>query len=132
MSRFNKNGIILISILTIGILLSFFSYQSKSHKSIKLIDIESINIWGNTTRIASSDEVRDIVNWFNSITDIRANKDFEGTTPEAGIVIKLKTGDSILILKSGIDFEVQRTNIFGKRISYWGKEANIRRLLEFH
>jgi hypothetical protein len=84
---------------------------------------------GNENRMADIAEKQNIVKWFNAITDVRENKDFAGTTPESGIIIKLKLGSEIHILKSGEDFEVQRTNILGNHISYLGKQSNIRDIL---
>jgi hypothetical protein len=91
--------------------------------------VEYIKIWGITNRMADSNEKQDIIYWFNLTTDVRHNKYFAGTTPESGILIKFKNGSSIHILKSGTDFEVQRTNGTGKLISYWGKQSNIKYIL---
>ncbi len=129
MKRYRNFKILMISILAIGLIYYFFTNSNKLHESINISDVESINIWGRTSRIANSDEEQDIIKWFNSINNIRQNKDFAGTTPEAGIIIQLKTGNSILILKSGTDFEVQRTYSSGKYISYWGKQSEIRYIL---
>lgn len=117
--------ILLILILALGLISYYFL---RIHKPINANDVESVNIWGNTSGVTTSVEKQDIVKWFNSITNIRNNKDFAGTTPNAGVIIKLKTGDEIFIINSGSDFEVQRNNIFGKRISYWGKQPNIRNI----
>jgi len=57
------------------------------------------------------------------------NKNFAGTTPDSGIVIKLKSGEYISIISSGKDFEIQR-NINGEEVSYWGKNKYIKSLLE--
>jgi|BioPla2DNA2_1021312.scaffolds.fasta_scaffold27136_4 hypothetical protein len=129
MKRHLKFIVLLISILSIGLIYYFSTYASELHEPINVSDVESIKIWGRTSRIANSDEKRDIIKWFNSTSNIRENKDFAGTTPDAGIVIKLQTGNEILILKSGTDFEVQRTNSSGVRISYWGEQSNIRNIL---
>lgn len=107
----------------------FFTNTSKLHEPVNVNDVESINIWGSTNRMADSVEKQDIINWFNSTTDVRQNKYFAGTTPESGVLIKLINGSSIHILKSGTDFEVQRINSSGKFISYWGKQSNIRNIL---
>lgn len=88
--KHSRNLIILIiSLLAIVIIYCFFTDTRKLHESISVSDVESINIWGDTSRMANSDEKQDIVKWFNAITDVRENKDFAGTTPESGIIIKL-------------------------------------------
>jgi hypothetical protein len=100
------------------------------HIPINENDVKDITIYGHNTRIVSNNEKKEIIKWFNSITDIRNNKEFAEKTPEAGIIIDLKSGSRVLILQSGTDFEVQRTDISGKPISYWGKQPNIRNLLD--
>ena len=110
----------LITILAIGLI----SYDFlRLHKPINLSDVESVNIWGNTSNVARNLEKQDIVKWFNSITNIRENKDFAGTTPDAGIIITLKTGNRISIINSGADFEVQRISRSGNAISYRTRNA---------
>jgi len=87
------------------------------HEPINVSDVESVNIWGNTSEVASSIEKQDIVKWFNSITNIRENKGCAGTTPDAGIIIKLKTGSQIIYykfrfgLRSATAKQVWRCNI---------------------
>ncbi|MHB8131128.1 MAG: hypothetical protein ACYDEX_19275 [Mobilitalea sp.] len=129
MKRYRNLIIFIIFILFFGLIFCFFTNTSKLHEQVNVNDVETINIWGTTNRVADSVEKQDITNWFNSTTNVRQNKYFAGTTPEAGINIKLKNGSSIHILKSGTDFEVQRTNSSGKFISYWGKQSNIRNVL---
>lgn len=129
MKHLRNLTILLICLFVIVIIYCSFTDTMKLHESISVSDVESINIWGHTSRMANSDEKQDIVKWFNSITNVRENKDFAGTTPESGIIIKVKNGNEILILKSGTDFEVQRINSLGKRISYWGNQSNIRYIL---
>lgn len=130
MKHYRNLIILLISILVIVAVYCFFANSNKLHKPINVNDVESINIIGRTTsRIANKEETQNIVKWFNSITNIRENKDLSGTTAEAVIIIKLKTGNEISISKSGKDFEVQRTNNSGELISYWGKQSNIRDIL---
>ncbi|MEQ8197206.1 MAG: hypothetical protein ABRQ27_04270, partial [Clostridiaceae bacterium] len=62
---------------------------SSIHEHINLTDVESVEIEGSAikgdVRIATENEMKDIVNWFNSISDIRENKDFRGTTSESEI-----------------------------------------------
>lgn len=107
------------------------------HIKIDVNNVESIRIYGAAIKgdkFANQDEIIDIINWFNSATDIGRNKDFQGVgTPESGIIIQLKSGfgnKSIGILKSGQDFEVQRYDKHGKYVSYWGKQINIKNILK--
>lgn len=103
------------------------------HSCISDDEINSIYISGMSThgniKIEDDKEIKNIVKWFNAITDIRENKDFLGVTDNSEIIINLKTNKQILILKSGIDFEIQRYDKNGKWISYWGKQTDISRLL---
>ncbi len=107
---------------------------SSIHKPVSVADVSSIRVWGNglpaghSGRDATGKEISQIVKWLNESKDIRPNKDFAGTTPDSGIVINLKSGQSILILNSGSDFEVQREDI-GKRVSYWAKNPELRDFL---
>lgn len=122
--------LIIIIFFLLIVVIHFVSNANKLHTPINENDVKYITIYGHNTRVVSAYEKKEIIKWFNSITGIRNNKEFAGTTPEAGIIIDLKAGNRILILQSGIDFEVQRTNIAGNPISYWGKQPNIRNLLD--
>ena len=129
-SRLLLISTVLIILFALGTVFYINNNTNTLHESLTINEVESINIWGKTNRTADSDEKQYIVNWFNSITDIRKNKDFAGTTPEAGICIKLKNNSFILVLESGKDFEVQRTDKSGKQVSYWGKQPDIRDILK--
>lgn len=103
------------------------------HKSISRNDIESIQIYGINTAITLVDDavlIDKLIKWFNNSSDIGPNKNFEGTTPESGIIINLKSGKRILILRSGKDFEVQRNDVRPKNISYWAKQQDIKDYLD--
>lgn len=133
----HKKFLIIILIL-IFIILGAYRWRTYSinsiHTHISISDVESIKIWGSSIKsegkIATAEERKDIVRWFNSISDIRKNKDFQGTTEEVGIIILLKSKNKISIGSSGWNFEVQRYNKNGKWISYWGKHPEIERILE--
>jgi hypothetical protein len=119
--------IIIILFIICGTLL----YRKLSvHKQISSDNISSIQVWGVHVkqREANKEEKEKIMKEFNSINSIRRNKDFQGTTPNSGITIKLKSGDHIIVIQSGIDFEIQRP-ADGKQISYWGKNKYIKELL---
>jgi hypothetical protein len=123
--------IILSAIILFGafFLWSWFS-EKELHQPITADTIESITFWGIGNEIkATNEEIIQMVNWFNSATDIRANKHFAGSTPESGIMIKLKSGNIIGIISSGDNFEVQRNDVKKENISYWAKEPNIFELL---
>lgn len=125
---------LLVSLISIGLIFNIFA-TSKLPRPINIDDVQNIAIWNKVdwelkSRIATYDEKQKMVAWFNSVTDIRTNKYFAGETPEAGIIIKLKSGKQISIIRSGIDFEVQTNNLLGKRISYWGKQKDIKNLLD--
>lgn len=122
--------VLLLSVLVVGLLYYLFMNKGKLHEEIHLSDVDAVIIWNSEgRRLASSEEEQDIIRWFNSMTNIRHNKDYAGTTPEAGIIIELKTGRGIQILASGTDFEVQRTNSSGKHVSYWGQQSDIKDIL---
>lgn len=80
-------------------------------------------------RNATKEEIENITKWFNSATDIRRNRRFAGTTPDAGIIIKLKSGGEISLVRSGEDFEIQRDYGMGT-VSYWVKQPDIKKLLD--
>ncbi|MBO8169666.1 MAG: hypothetical protein H0Z35_10845 [Thermoanaerobacteraceae bacterium] len=52
------------------------------------------------------------------------------TLLQSGIIINLKSGKRILILRSGQDFEVQRYDVRPKNISYWAKQQDIKEYLD--
>lgn len=119
-------------IIIIFIIAGTLFYRKLSvHKHISNDDISSIQLWGVyiKQREASKEEIQRIIEKFNSIKSIRRNKDFQGMTPDSGIIIDLKSGEHIIIIKSGMDFEIQRP-VDGKQVSYWGKNKYIKDLLE--
>lgn len=132
MKKFFILGGILSFVCTVAIVCCFvFINKDKIHEQIDIEKVDSITVWGiNTSQIVNEKEKGDIIKWFNLITDIRENKGSGGITPEKGIIIKLKSGKNILILKSGEDFEIQKTNSSGTCISYWGRQINIHNILE--
>lgn len=122
--------ILLLFALAVGFLCYLFMNKDKLHEEIHVSDVDAVIIWNTDgRRLAGSEEEKNIISWFNSMTNIRHNKDYAGTTPEAGIIIELKSGKGIQILASGTDFEVQRINSLGKHVSYWGQQANIKDIL---
>lgn len=104
------------------------------HKEIMKEDVTSIVVWG--TQVNGHKEIKDpvlfdnIIKWFNGSSDIRENPDFAGTTPEAGIIITLKSGKGISILEGARDFEVQRDDVRGENISYLAKQKDIAKYLD--
>jgi hypothetical protein len=118
-------------------LLGLWQYPQRAHQKIKSDDVTDIYVWadgqglGRIQKVAVDKEKTDIVNWFNSASDIRLNKSFAGETPQSGIVISIKNEKDINILRSGIDFEIQRVDSKTKEIkSYWARQKNIKDLLE--
>jgi len=109
-------------------------YINSIHSHININDIETIKISGiaveNQYKLATKDEIKNIVNWFNSTSHIHSNPDFKGTTGDSSIIITLKSKKEIAIIRSGEDFEIQRYNKKGKWISYWGEQGEIKRVLE--
>lgn len=139
MINFNKmNGksetmkkTIFISVFVLIGLIVWFGWNEYStqslHKEISGNEVSEIKLWGSwgsEERIGNMEEKKKIIDWFNNITDIRENENFSGSTPSSGIEIELNSDERISILRSGKDFEVQRNGI-----SYWGKQPNIRDLL---
>jgi len=111
---------------------------SNLHHPVKVEDISSITLWGvhggyqeaTQTEGATQEEIKNIVNWFNSVSDIRENRAFAGETPDSGIIIKEKNGEEFSIIRSGKDFEVQRKNKSGETYSYWAIQKEIKKLLD--
>ncbi len=104
------------------------------HKEIMKEDVTRIVVWG--TQVNGHKEIKNpvlfdnIIKWFNDSSDIRENPDFAGTTPEAGIIITLKSGKGISILEGARDFEVQRDDVRSKNISYFAKQKDIANYLD--
>lgn len=119
--------------IVVLLLSGIWTYVNTSylHRPIKVEDISSVTLWGGHGghRDATQEEIINIVNWFNSASEIRANKGFAGETPDSGIVLKEKNGKEFSILRSGKDFEVQREGKVGERYSYWAIQNEIKALL---
>ncbi|MFL0248679.1 hypothetical protein [Candidatus Clostridium stratigraminis] len=96
-----------------------------------MYDVQYITV--NGCKLTNSQELENIVKSFNSINNINENPDFAGTTSNSSIEIVLKSNENIEILfpgKVNQDFEIQRYNKKGKWTSYWGNQADIRKILE--
>lgn len=103
------------------------------HAQVSVNDVQSIIIRAYDSRTANSEETKNIIKWFNSINNIQGNPEFAGSTDSASIQIILKSNEKISILYPGAhgkDFEIQRYNKKNKYISYWGKQPDIREILE--
>lgn len=115
--------------LTAGIIY-FQGVQNSIHKSIDKNDVLNVTVYGSKTTEVKDDVLIDnIIKWFNDASDIRINENFAGTTPAAGIIINLKSKETISILASGSDFEIQRNDANSKNVSYWAKQENIKEYL---
>gem|GEM_PF-1989426 len=120
----------------ISIALLWHEYTVRDlHHPIDIHDVSRIElICGNYTRAATTEEKNNIINWFNSATNIRNNEERRGGTPESGIRIELQQGTMIGIWDcEKYDIEVQRwSNLGGKLICYWAKQPEIKQLLKQH
>lgn len=123
-----------IVVILLSLISGIWPYIKTSylHRPIKVEDISSMTLWGGHGghRDATQEEIRNIVNWFNSASKIRANKGFAGETPASGIIIKEINGEEFGIIRSGKDFEVQRKGEFGEVYSYWAIQNEIKTLLD--
>lgn len=122
-----------ILIMAAGVYLYFQAIYKPLHQSVSIDDVADIQVYGAGTKMtAVNDRVltENLIKWFNSATDIRPNKNFAGTTAESGIIINLKSGRGILILRSGKDFEIQRSNTRLKNISYWANQQELKEYLD--
>ncbi len=120
--------------MTIVVILAIIyqvGFNNNIHRTIDVKNVDKIELWGmsETRRYASQEELENIVKWFNSVDNIRKNKEFAGITPSSGIIIELKRGTQILIIQSGEDFEIQRDRL-GRRVSYWAKQKELKVLLK--
>jgi len=125
--------IIFFLIVFLGFKGCYILKANSLHQHISINDVQSIVIRAYSTRIATPEETENIVKWFNSINNIGENPDFEGPTNSSSMEIKLKSSGQISILypsRSNQDFEIQRYNKKGKLISYWGRQSNIKKILE--
>ncbi len=111
---------------------------STLHRPLNIDEISRITLlggwvgetgWVSSNREATEQEVKNIVNWFNSADGIRHNRDFAGTTAESSMRVELNNGEKFSIIRSGQDFEVQRKDQRGEPQSYWAKQKEIKNLL---
>ncbi|MDQ7092560.1 hypothetical protein REC12_03035 [Desulfosporosinus sp. PR] len=81
-------GIVLIVLLLICAGIWAYSRSSNLHRPIKVENISSLTLWSGHTdeKKATQEEIANLVNWFNSASDIRENKTFAGETPDSGII----------------------------------------------
>jgi hypothetical protein len=95
--------------------------------AVSLAAVKDITLWTDKgeERTADEDEKADIISWLNDVKDVRENKAKAGSTPIAGMIVHMESGDPILVLRSGDEFEIQQQ---GK--SYWAREPHIRALLD--
>jgi hypothetical protein len=117
------------------LLLAYFGWTQwesrQLHHSIQASEVSEVSMWGEGVpeHAATTKEVRQLVEWFNASTDIRDNSALSGTTPSAGIRMKLQDGHVIYIFASGSDFEVERDDV-NRRVAYWARQPEIKALLQ--
>ncbi|WP_182102489.1 hypothetical protein [Niallia taxi] len=104
------------------------------HRIINAGQLKSVKVWSDVSgyeeKTVSAEMAEDIIFWFNNAKDVRMNEDLAGVTPKSGIIIKVENEEDIQILRTGEDFEINRTNMNGKRISYWAKEKHLKEMLD--
>jgi hypothetical protein len=95
--------------------------------AVSLDAVKDITLWTDKgeERTADDAEKADIISWLNDVKDVRENKAKAGSTPIAGMIVHMESGDPILVLRSGDEFEIQQQ---GK--SYWAREPHIRAFLD--
>ena len=127
-----KLVILAISILLIVVIWNWNSAMSL-HQPVSIENVSRIKIWGSgmqeghVGREATPQEREKIINWYNSASDFRENKKLVGPTPEAGVIIFLKDGRQINVIRSGGEetIEIQSN---GK--SFWAKQSEFRQFLD--
>jgi len=130
---------IFIGMVLIVCLGLFWQSSNRVHWSLNIDQVSEIYLWtedekfGRIQKMATDDEKRQIVNWFNSVSNILENKEFAGETSKSGITISLKSSQTVIqVLRSGSEFEIQRVDAKNphKRISYWARQQEIKNLWE--
>ena len=101
------------------------------HQQIRVEDVSRIilNGFGTGDIDATTQEVENIVTWFNSAYDIR-DANFVGTTADSIITVVMRNGERFSISHGGKDFEVQRKDRLGILRSYWARQQDIKQLLD--
>lgn len=104
------------------------------HRIIEPAQVRSVKVWsdvgGYEEKTVSAEMAEDIVHWFNNAKGVRVNEDLTGVTPKSGIIIDMENEDDIQVLRSGEDFEINRTTLDGNRISYWAKDKHLKEMLD--
>lgn len=121
-----------LSVFLLALVIWNYVNTSNLHRTIMVENVSNIRLWSGygVDRVATEQEVINIVNWFNSAKGIRENKEFAGTTEDSGIIVEEKNGSRFSIGRSGEDFEVQRKDEQGKLRSYWARQKEIKELLD--
>ena len=133
-SIIKKSLVAVMILLSLTFIILFWNYYSDEglHQKIDIGTVESIDYWGSGIELkkATEQEKIKIIGWFNNVSDIRPNTEFAGITPESGIIINLIGDKRIIVINSGTDFEIQRTDMKSKNIAYWGKHREINDFLD--
>lgn len=128
MKKFKRWFIIIVFLLA-GCASADVGNKPQLHQTIAFADVEAITEWGPShpegeTEVTSKENMEKIVTWFNEATDIRLNQNFPDETAVAGLTIELKSGEKMMILRTGKDFEVQR-----RGVTYWAKQPELKTVL---
>lgn len=124
--------------ITLGIIAAvtiwwYYSSSIKHPYPITLDDVAKVELHGakpeNKDREATSEEAKQIVNWYNSMSSFKANSSLAGTTPNAGIVIILKSGKSIGITGLGQEGRTLEFQAQGMKFPYFATQDDLRNLI---
>lgn len=122
-------GIVFLTIIALGIVYAL-SINHPFPIAIEEVDkVEFHELGKLNTREASYEEASQIVEWYNLMHSFKANSTLAGTTPDAGISIRLKSGVSIGITalgQSGRNLEFQ---VKGMKYPYFATQDDLHKLI---
>jgi hypothetical protein len=98
------------------------------HKKIELAQVERIYFLGDPERVVSSIELEKFVEWFNDAVFIQKKEFEKDRTDKEGIAVQLKTGEEIIIVPQGKDFDVTR-RLSNRSVTYWARQQELRNFL---
>lgn len=111
----------------------YFNASNKLPYPITLEDVAKVELHGakpeNKDREATPEEVKQIVDWYSSMRSFKANSTLAGTTPNAGIVIVLKSGKSIGITGLGHQGRNLEFHAQSMKYPYFAIQNDLRNLI---
>ncbi|GAB6154750.1 hypothetical protein JCM17380_35000 [Desulfosporosinus burensis] len=128
-----KKAIFIICLLLLALLIWDYLVKPLSlHRHIKLENVSEIMLWSEASGkdLATEEEIKNLVTWFNSASGVRENNSVPGEPPQSVIIIKQMNGKEILISRHAKRFDISRWDEHGRNIVYWTTQKELKNFLD--